>query len=254
MRATLPVGTIRVCRRWLVCADAVIRRPRSATSWTRSVSPSEKNLIDAALLEHKLREDLNRIAPRVMGVLEPLKVVIDNFPEGQEELLEAVNNPEDESMGTRMVPLSRTLYIERNDFREDPPRKYYRLAPGKEVRLRYGYYITCVDVVKDPGSGEVTQLHCTYDPETKGGSSPDGRKVRGTIHWVSAAHALNAEVRLYDRLFTVDDPNGENFREHINPDSLEVLTDCLVETQPWVGRSGNHLPVRATGLLLPRHR
>ena len=188
-----------------------------------------ENLIDAALLEHKLREDLNRIAPRVMGVLEPLKVVIDNFPEGQEELLEAVNNPEDESMGTRMVPLSRTLYIERNDFREDPPRKYYRLAPGKEVRLRYGYYITCVDVVKDPSSGEVTQLHCTYDPETKGGSSPDGRKVRGTIHWVSAAHALNAEVRLYDRLFTVDDPNGENFREHINPDSLEVLTDCLVE-------------------------
>ncbi len=188
-----------------------------------------ENLIDVALLEHKLREDLNRIAPRVMGVLNPLKVVIDNFPEDRKEALEAINNPEDESMGTRMVPFSHTLYVERSDFREDAPKKYHRLAPGKEVRLRYGYYITCVDVVKDPDSGEVTQLHCTYDPETKGGSSPDGRKVRGTIHWVSAARAVKAEVRLYDRLFTVDDPNGENFREHINPDSLEVLTDCLVE-------------------------
>ena len=188
-----------------------------------------ENLIDVALLEHKLREDLNRIAPRVMGVLNPLKVVIDNFQEDGEEALEAINNPEDESMGTRMVPFSHTLYVERSDFREDAPKKYHRLAPGKEVRLRYGYYITCVDVVKDPDSGEVTQLHCTYDPETKGGSSPDGRKVRGTIHWVSAARAVKAEVRLYDRLFTVDDPDGENFREHINPDSLEVLTDCLVE-------------------------
>ena len=188
-----------------------------------------ENLIDVALLEHKLREDLNHTAPRVLGVLHPLKVVIDNYPEDREEELEAINNPEDASMGTRMVPFSRTLYVERDDFREDAPKKYHRLAPGKEVRLRYGYYITCVDVVKDPDSGEVAELHCTYDHETKGGSSPDGRKVRGTIHWVSAAHAVKSEVRLYDRLFTVDDPNEDNFRQHINPESLEVLPDCLVE-------------------------
>ena len=195
------------------------------------------NMVNVALLEHRIREDLNKRAPRVLGVLQPLKVVIDNYPEDQVEELEAVNNPEDESMGTRLVPFSRELYIEREDFREDPPKKFFRLGPGREVRLRYGYYITCVDVVKDEESGEVVELHCTYDPETRGGSSPDGRKVRGTIHWVSAAHALEAEVRLYDRLFTVERP-GADFLEHLNPKSLEVLRGCRVEVALGVAEMG----------------
>ena len=195
------------------------------------------NMVNVALLEYCIREDLNKRAPRVLGVLQPLKVVIDNYPEDQVEELEAVNNPEDESMGTRLVPFSRELYIEREDFREDPPKKFFRLGPGREVRLRYGYYITCVDVVKDEESGEVVELHCTYDPETRGGSSPDGRKVRGTIHWVSAAHALEAEVRLYDRLFTVERP-GADFLEHLNPKSLEVLRGCRVEAALGVAETG----------------
>ena len=195
------------------------------------------NLVDVALLEHRIREDLNKRAPRVLGVLQPLKVIIDNYPEDQVEELEAVNNPEDEGMGTRLVPFSRELYIERDDFREDPPRKFFRLGPGREVRLRYGYYITCVDVVKDEESGEVVELHCTYDPETRGGSSPDGRKVRGTIHWVSAAHALEAEVRLYDRLFTVERP-GADFLEYLNPQSLEVLRGCRVEAALGAAEKG----------------
>jgi len=188
-----------------------------------------ENLLDIALLEHCLREDLNKRAARVMGVLNPLKVVIENYPEGQVEELEAVNNPEDEGAGTRKVPFSREIYIERDDFREDPPKKYFRLAPGREVRLRYGYYLKCEGVVKDERTGEVVELRCTHDPATRGGWSPDGRKVQGTIHWVSAAHALPAEVRLYDRLFKVEDPNGEDFKSHLNPDSLVRLGGCLVE-------------------------
>ena len=185
------------------------------------------------LLEHCLRRDLNARSPRVMGVLWPLKVVIDNYPEGQVEDMEAINNPEDSSAGTRMVPFSREIYIERDDFMEDPPRRFRRLAPGREIRLRYAYFITCVDVVKDPATGEVMELHCTYDPATKGGDSPDGRKVRGTLHWVSAQHALEAEARLYDRLFTKENPEevddeGDDFTANVNPDSLEAIT-CYVE-------------------------
>jgi glutaminyl-tRNA synthetase len=192
-----------------------------------------ESLVDIALLEHCLREDLNRRAPRVMAVLRPLRVVIENYPEDQVEEFEAVNSPEDESMGTRMLPFSRVLYVEQEDFREDPPRKWFRLAPGREVRLKHAYYITCQDVVKDEATGEVIELRCTYDPESRGGWTPDGRKVRGTLHWVSATHALNAEVRLYDHLFTKSDPRdveeGEDFRSYTNPDSLEVLASSKVE-------------------------
>ena len=191
------------------------------------------SVVDIALLEFCVREHLNRHAPRVMAVLRPLKVIIDNYPEGQTEMVEAINNPEDPSAGTRLVPFSRVLYIERDDFMEDPPKQFYRLAPGREVRLRYAYFIKCVDVVKDPQTGEVVELHCTYDPATRGGNAPDGRKVKSTLHWVSAAHALPAEVRLYDRLFTVENPNeerdGQDWKSFINPNSLEVLTGCLVE-------------------------
>jgi glutaminyl-tRNA synthetase len=190
-----------------------------------------ENLVDLALLEYCVREDLNRRAPRVMGVLRPLKVVIENYPEGRTEELEAVNNPEDPAMGTRKVPFGRELYLEREDFMEEPPKKFYRLAPGREVRLRYAYFIKCVDVVKD-ASGEVVELRCTYDPETRGGYAPDGRQVKATLHWVSAAHALPAEVRLYDRLFTSPDPGeyqDEDFKKFLNPRSLEVLQPCYLE-------------------------
>jgi len=189
--------------------------------------------VDVALLEHFLRQDLNRTSPRVMGILRPLKLVIDNYPEGKVEELDAVNNPEDPSAGTRKVPFSRELYVEREDFREEPPKKFYRLAPGREVRLRYAYFVTCVGVVKDEKTGEVVELHCTYDPATRGGDSPDGRKVKSTLHWVSAGEALPAEVRLYDHLFAREDPSdvaeGEDWQSNLNPDSLEVLTGCRVE-------------------------
>jgi glutaminyl-tRNA synthetase len=189
-----------------------------------------ENIVDVALLEHAVREDLNVHAPRVMGVLRPLKVVIENFPEGRTEEVDVVNNPEDASAGTRKVPFSRELYIERDDFREDPPKKFFRLAPGREVRLRCAYFITCTGVVKDPATGEVTELTCTYDPATRGGDAPDGRKVKATLHWVSAAHAVNAEVRLYDRLFTVEEPGKvEDYRAVLNPASLEVVADAKVE-------------------------
>jgi glutaminyl-tRNA synthetase len=193
-----------------------------------------ESMIDMAMLEHAVRDELNRTAPRYMGVLDPIKVVIENYPEGRTEELEAINNPEDPDMGTRSVPFSRELYIERDDFREDPPKKYFRLAPGREVRLRYAYFITCREVVKDEASGEIIELRCTYDPETRGGSAPDGRKVKGTLHWVSAAHCLEAEVRLYDRLFVKADPTAEekqgvDFKEYINPDSLNILTGCKIE-------------------------
>jgi glutaminyl-tRNA synthetase len=168
-----------------------------------------------------------------MGVLRPLKVVIENYPEDKEEELEAINNPEDPTMGTRKVPFSRHLYVEQDDFMEDPPKKFFRLAPGREVRLRYAYFITCVDVVKDPDSGEVIELRCTYDPQTRGGDAPDGRKVKGTLHWVSAKHAVSAEVRLYDHLFAKDNPNevedGKDFTDVINPKSLEILKNCKLE-------------------------
>ncbi len=192
-----------------------------------------ESLVDLALLEYCVREDLNKGAPRVMAVLKPLKVVIENYPEDQVELMEAVNNPEDPSAGTRQVPFSRVLYIERDDFMEDPPKKFYRLAPGREVRLRYAYFVKCVGVVKDEKTGEVVELRCTYDPETRGGGAPDGRQVKATLHWVSADHAVSAEVRLYDRLFTKENPGdteeGETFKDFMNPASLEVLPSCQVE-------------------------
>jgi glutaminyl-tRNA synthetase len=190
------------------------------------------SVVDIALLEHCLREDLNKRAPRVMGVLRPLRVVIENYPEGRVEEFDAPNNPEDPSAGTRKVPFSRVLYIEREDFRETPPPKYYRLSPGREVRLRSAYFVTCVDAVKD-ARGNVVELRCTYDPATRGGDAPDGRRVKATLHWLSAAHALPAEVRLYDRLFSKENPDaaevGQDFLANLHPRSLEVLTDSLVE-------------------------
>jgi glutaminyl-tRNA synthetase len=189
-------------------------------------------IVEMQLLEHFIREDLNKRSPRVMGVLRPLKVVIDNYPDGVIEELEAVNNPEDASAGTRTVPFSRTLYIEQDDFREDPPKQFYRLAPGREVRLRYGYIVKCVSVVKDPQTGVVTELHCTYDPETKSGSAQEQRKVKATIHWVSASHAVKAAVRLYHPLILTDQaklPADQDWTQSLNPKSLELLSGCLVE-------------------------
>lgn len=208
--------------------------PEAIRDFAERIGVAKTNsVVDIALLEHCLREDLNRRAPRVMAVLRPLKVVLLNYPEGQTEQIEAVNNPEDPSAGTRSVPFSRELYIEQDDFREDPPRQFYRLAPGREVRLRYAYFIKCVDVIKDASTGEVTELHCTYDPATRGGDAPDGRKVKATLHWVSVPHAVAAEVRLYENLFMTPDPGdvpeGQDFTVNINPNSLEVLTMCRVE-------------------------
>jgi glutaminyl-tRNA synthetase len=207
--------------------------PESVLAFMDTVGIAKTDsVVDIALLEHTIRQDLNLRSPRVMGVLNPLKVVITNYPEDQVEEMEAINNPEDESAGTRNVPFSREIYIEREDFHEDPPRKYFRLAPGREVRLRYGYFIKCEDYIKDD-RGEVIEVHCIYDPETRGGYAPDGRKVRGTLHWVSAQHAIDAEVRLYDRLFTAVDPmdfkDGQDFTDYMNPDSLEVLNHCKME-------------------------
>ena len=192
------------------------------------------NVIDYSLLEFSLREHLNKVAPRMMAVLNPLKVVITNYPEGQVENLTAINNPEDESAGTRQVPFSREIYIERDDFMENPPKKYFRLAPGQEVRLRYAYFIKCDEVIKD-AEGNIVELRCSYDPASKGGNSPDGRKVKGTIHWVSAEHAIDAEVRLFDRLFSKENPEeveeGQTFLDNINPDSLQVLQHCKLEPE-----------------------
>ncbi len=186
-------------------------------------------VVDIALLEHCLRDDLNKRAPRRMAVLRPLKVIIDNYPEGIVEELDAINNPEDMNAGMRKVPFSKVIYIEQDDFREIPPKEFYRLAPGREVRLRYAYFIKCVDVVKD-SSGNIVELHCTYDPKTRGGDSPDGRKVKATLHWVSAEHCIDAEVRLYDRLFKTSDPDeGGDFLKNLNSDSLKILTGCKLE-------------------------
>ncbi|HHV93417.1 MAG TPA: glutamine--tRNA ligase/YqeY domain fusion protein [Firmicutes bacterium] len=204
--------------------------PESIRDFCERVGVAKKNsVVDIAMLEHCVREDLNRRAPRRMAVLRPLKVVIENYPEGKVEELEAINNPEDPSMGSRKVPFSREVYIEQEDFMEDPPKGYRRLAPGREVRLRYGYVIRCEDVIKDE-DGNIVELRCTYDPETLGGATPDGRKVRGIIHWVSAPHAVSGEVRLYDRLFTIENPGEvEDFWNYVNPESLIVLKDCKLE-------------------------
>jgi glutaminyl-tRNA synthetase len=207
-----------------------------------------ENLVDLALLEHFVREDLNRTAPRVMGVLRPLKVVIENYPDGQVEELDIVNNPEDESAGTRKVPFSKVIYLERDDFMEDPPKKFFRLAPGREVRLRNAYFITCTSVVKND-AGEIVELRCTYDPATRGGDAPDGRRPKATLHWVSAQHALDCEVRLYDRLFTVDEPGkGDNdFLKEINPRSLEILQGAKVEPSVQSAKPGDRFQFERLG-------
>jgi glutaminyl-tRNA synthetase len=207
--------------------------PEALRNFCNRLGVSKTNgITELSLLEYFVREDLNKRALRVMGVLRPLRVVIDNYPEGQVEQMEAVNNPEDASAGTRTVPFSKVLYIEQEDFREDPPKQFYRLSPGREVRLRYGYFITCTGLVKDD-KGEVIEVHCTYDPATRGGDSPDGRKVKSTLHWVSASHAIDAEVRLYDTLFTKEDPDdveeGRDFTDNLNPKSLEILSACKLE-------------------------
>ncbi len=208
--------------------------PTSIRNFSEMVGVAKRDsTVDIAMLEYCIREDLNKKAPRVMGVLRPLKVVITNYPENQVEELDAVNNPEDASMGTRKVPFSKIIYIEQDDFKEEPPKKYFRLAPGREVRLRYAYFITCNDVIKDEKTGEIKELHCTYDPATKGGNAPDGRKVKATMHWVSAEHAIDAEVRLYDRLFVKPNPAAEkdvDYKTFLNPNSLEVLQSCKLES------------------------
>jgi glutaminyl-tRNA synthetase len=208
--------------------------PEAIRNFCGAIGVSKTNgIIELAMLEHYLREDLNKRAPRVMAVLRPLKVVIDNYPEGQVEQMDAVNNPEDAAAGVRKVPFSRVLYIEQDDFRENPPKQYYRLSPGREVRLRYGYFITCTGVVKDEKTGQVIEIHATYDPATRGGNAPDGRKVKATIHWVSAAHAVNAEVRIYENLFLKENPDevaeGQDFTANLNPNSLEVVTNAKLE-------------------------
>jgi glutaminyl-tRNA synthetase len=207
--------------------------PEAIRNFVAAVGVSRTNgVVELAMLEHFVREDLNKRAPRVMAVLDPLKVVIDNYPEGQTEEMDAQNNPEDESAGARKVPFSRVLYIEREDFREVPPPKYFRLSPGREVRLRYGYFITCTGVVKN-AKGDVVEVHCTYDPATRGGNAPDGRKVKSTIHWVSAAHAIDAEVRIYENLFTKEDPTevaeGQDFTANLNPNCLQVIGRAQLE-------------------------
>jgi len=204
--------------------------PESIRNFAEDVGVTKRDsIIDVIRLENALREDLNKRAPRVMGVLDPLKVIITNYPEGETEMLEAINNPEDPSAGKRDIPFSRELYIERSDFMEDPPRKFFRLGPGREVRLRYAYFITCTDVIKNE-RGDVVELHCSYDPKTKGGSAPDGRKVRGTIHWVSAQHAVDAEIRLYDRLFLNENPDeGGEYIQNLNPDSCQTLSNSKLE-------------------------
>ncbi|AEB10396.1 glutamine--tRNA ligase/YqeY domain fusion protein [Desulfobacca acetoxidans] len=208
-----------------------------------------ENLVDLALLEYCVREELNRWVPRVMAVLHPLKVVIENYPEGQVEELEAINNPEDPAAGTRKVPFSRELYIEREDFLEEPPKKFFRLSPGREVRLRYAFFLKCIGMVKDPATGEVVELRCTYDPETRGGDAPDGRRVKATLHWVSAAHALPVEVRLYDRLFSVPHPAAEegDFKQFLNPNSLETIRPCWVEPTLANAAPGSHYQFERQG-------
>ncbi len=224
--------------------------PESIRNFADKIGVAKRDaIVDFAMLEHSIREDLNKHSQRVMGVLNPLKVVITNYPEDRTEELEAVNNPEDESMGKRLVPFSREIYIERDDFQEIPHRKFHRLAPGREVRLRYAYIIKCNEVIKDE-SGEIVELHCTYDEETKSGSPQANRKVKGTLHWVSVKHALSAEVRLYDRLFSVENPEGDKekeFTEFLNPNSLEILSDCKVEPFLSDAKPGNKFQFERKG-------
>jgi glutaminyl-tRNA synthetase len=226
--------------------------PEALRNFCNAIGVSKTNgTIELALLEHFLREDLNKRVPRVMAVLRPLRVVIDNYPEDLVEEMEAVNNPEDAAMGTRKAPFSRVLYIEQDDFKEVPPKQFFRLSPDREVRLRYGYFIKCTGVVKDERTGEIVEIHCTYDPATRGGNAPDGRKVKSTIHWVSAAHAVDAEVRLYDNLFTREDPNetdeGENFTANLNPHSLEILTGVKLEPSLRDAVEGNRYQFERLG-------
>jgi glutaminyl-tRNA synthetase len=225
--------------------------PEAIRNFIASIGVSKTTgSIELAMLEHFVREDLNKRAPRVMAVLRPLKVVIDNYPEGQVEEMDAVNNPEDEAAGSRKVPLSRVLYIEQDDFREVPPPKYFRLTPGREVRLRYGYFVTCTGIVKNEKS-EVVEVHCTYDPASKGGNSPDGRKVKATIHWVSAAHAVDAEVRIYENLFLKEDPSdveeGQDVLDNLNPNSLEIIADAKVEPSLSNAASGTRYQFERLG-------
>jgi len=226
--------------------------PESIRNFCDEIGVAKANsIVDIVMLENSIREELNKTAPRVMAVLRPLKVVIVNYPEDKVEELEAINNPEDPSMGTRKVPFSRVLYIEQDDFREEPPKKFYRLAPGREVRLRYAYFVKCVDVIKDEKSGEIVELHCTYDPATRGGDAPDGRKVKSTMHWVSAKQAVEAEVRLYDYLFTKRDASeveeGKDFKSNLNPNSLEVLASCLLEPSLKEAKPGNRYQFERLG-------
>ena len=226
--------------------------PESIRTFCERIGVAKRNsVVDIALLEHCVREDLNRCAPRVMAVLNPLRVIIDNYPENVVEELDAVNNPEDASMGTRKIPFSRELYIERDDFREAPPKQFFRLAPGREVRLRYAYYITCEQVIKDTVTGEVIELHCRYDPATRGGDSPDRRKVKATLHWVSAAHSIPVDVRLYDQLFSVPDvtaeKDGEDYKDYLNPASLQVLKSCRVEPGLSEAQPGNRYQFERQG-------
>jgi glutaminyl-tRNA synthetase len=218
--------------------------PSSIRTFCDTIGVAKDNsIVDAVLVENALREELNRTAPRAMAVLRPLRVVLVNYPEGKVEEFDAVNNPEDPAAGSRKVPFSRVLYLEQEDFREDPPKKYFRLAPGREVRLRYAYFIKCEEVVKDPATGAVVELRCSYDPATRGGDAPDGRKVKATLHWVSAAHAVDAEVRLYQTLFTVRDPNdipeGSDYKVNLNPQSLEVLKGCKLEPALGAAAAGS---------------
>lgn len=225
--------------------------PESIRNFCKRIGVNKFNsTVGIELLEHCLREDLNKTSPRVMAVLKPLKIVIDNYPEGQVEEMEAVNNPEDAGAGTRKVPFSRELYIEQEDFMEEPVKKFYRLAPGREVRLRYAYFVTCTDVVKDD-SGQIVELHCTYDPATRGGDASDGRKVKSTLHWVSAGHSLPAEVRLYDHLFSKENPDdvaeGEDFKSNLNPNSLEILSSCRVEPSLRKAKPGSRYQFERMG-------
>ncbi len=226
--------------------------PEAIRNFCQQVGVSKTNgMTELSLLEHFVREDLNKRAPRVMAVLRPLRVVIDNYPENQIEEVGAINNPEDAAMGVRRVPFSRVLYIEREDFREQPPKQYYRLAPGREVRLRYAYFITCTGAVKDEETGEITEIHCTYDPATRGGNAPDGRRVKSTIHWVSAAHAIDAEVWLYDHLFARENPGDESegleFTAYLNPNSLEILTGCKLEPSLLAAAPGSRYQFERLG-------
>jgi glutaminyl-tRNA synthetase len=225
--------------------------PESIKNFCEGIGVAKSDsIVDVAFLEHCLRDDLNKRAQRVMAVLRPLKVIIDNYPEDKVEELDAINNPEDLSMGTRKIPFSRVLFIEQDDFREEPPKKFYRLAPGREVRLRYAYFIKCVDVIKDE-TGEIVELHCTYDPKTRGGGAPDGRKVKSTLHWVTADQSLKTTVRLYDRLFLKENPNeveaGFDFTSNINPDSLEILSPCYVEPTLKSAKSGDRFQFERLG-------